>query len=154
VQEARTRGGVVGVERQAIEAVLEDRIDVAIRSRAGRDGPPTGRFDARRAVLFHEPQEPKTGPIALLGVRTARENLVDEGFGLRSHGGAPSDQPGRTPLEMGAMGVGHVVRDGREAADLVAPRMDPDARPPMNTSMVVADSRMSNTWWMSRYGAE
>ena len=37
---ASRRGGRRGVEQErlAIEAVLEDRVDVAIRARAGRDG--------------------------------------------------------------------------------------------------------------------
>src|SRR6266851_4712250 len=108
VHDTRPGRRLVGVEWQAIETMLENRIDV-IRAGADGHGAPTRRLDALRAVPFRQPQQPETGPIALLGVWTAREDLLDERFGLRSHGGAPPDQAGRTPLEMGAMSVRHVL---------------------------------------------
>ena len=62
----RRRGRIVGLERHAIEAVLEHRLDVAIRPGADGDRPTAGGLDAFGAVLLREPQQAETGPIALL----------------------------------------------------------------------------------------
>jgi len=48
------RGSLGGVEREAIEAVFEHGLDVAILAGPGRDGPPARAFDALGAVLLHE----------------------------------------------------------------------------------------------------
>src|SRR5438445_446013 len=93
------RGRIVSLERHAIEAVFEHRLDMPIGAGADGNRPTAGGLDAFGAVLLREPQQPETGPIALLGVRPARENLLDERRGVRPHRGAPGDQAGRTPLQ-------------------------------------------------------
>ena len=47
--------------------MFEHRLDMAIGARAGDDGAAARRLDPLRPVLFREPQQAQTGPIALLG---------------------------------------------------------------------------------------
>src|SRR5712691_6030606 len=130
IRVAGTRGGRwgIGLERHAIETVLEHRLDVAIRPGADGDRPTAGGLDTVGAVLLREPQQAETGPIALLRVRPARENLLDERRGVRPHRGPPADQAGGTPLQMRAVRVGHVLGDRGEAAGMMTAAMHPDPR--------------------------
>ena len=129
IRVAGTRGGRrgIGLERHAIKAVLEHRLDMSIRPGAGGDRPTAGGLDPFGAVLLREAQQAETGPIALLRMRPARENLRDQGGGLRSQRGPPADQAGRTPLQMRAVRVGH-VRGDRRIAHVRAAAMHPDPR--------------------------
>jgi hypothetical protein len=120
-------GRIVSLERHAIEAVLEHRLHMAKRPGADGARPPAGRLDAVGAVLLREPQHAETGPIALLGVRTAGENLLDQRGGVRPRHGTSPDQARRTPLQMRPVSVRHVLRDGREAGMLTA-AVHPDPR--------------------------
>src|SRR2546425_13025586 len=72
----------LALEGHAIEPVFEHGLDMPIRAGAHGHGPPARRFHPLRAVLFREAQQAETGSIALLRVRTARQNLLDEAGGL------------------------------------------------------------------------
>ena len=98
---------------------------------ADGDGPSAGRLDAFGAVLLREAQQAETGPVALLGMRPTRENLLDEGGRLWSHGGAPPNQAGGAPLRVRPVGVGHVLGDRREAAGVMTAAMHSDPRAPL-----------------------
>jgi hypothetical protein len=67
----------ISLERQAIKAVFEHGLDVAIGAGAHGDGARAGRFHSLGAVLLRQTEQAKTGPIPLLGVRPAREDLLD-----------------------------------------------------------------------------
>src|SRR6266850_5652438 len=59
-------------------------------------------------------------------MRPAGENLLDEGGGVWPDGRAPPDQARWAPLQMRAMGVGHVLRNGGKPAHLMTAAMDPE----------------------------
>src|SRR5262249_39075547 len=61
-------------------------------------------------------------------MRAARQDVLDERGGLRSHGGGPPNQAGGTPLQMRPGRVGHVLRDCRKPADVMTAAMNPHPR--------------------------
>ena len=122
---ARRRG--LRVQGQTVQAVFEDRLDVTIRPRAGGDRPGAGGVEPFGPVLLRQPQDAQARAIALLGMGPALEQGLDERFGVAPDGGAPADQAGGAPLQMRAMRLRHVVRDGRVAAGQIAAHMQPHA---------------------------
>jgi len=60
------RGGH-GVGGGAIEAALEDRVDVAVGAGASGQRPGTRRLQPRRVVALGEPQDAEAGAVPLLG---------------------------------------------------------------------------------------
>ena len=68
---------------QAVEPVLEDRVDVSVRADADGERSPTGRFEPLGAVVASQPQDAQDGPIALLGMGT---RLDDAGRHLSNRG--------------------------------------------------------------------
>ena len=82
---ARDRAAGGGLdERDAIEPMLEDGVDVAVGTGADGEGPRTGRFQPRVAVALTEPQEPQAGAVALLGMRAVCQRSPKQ-----SHPGSP-----------------------------------------------------------------
>src|SRR5262245_48064502 len=75
-------GGGLGGEREAIEAVFEDRVDVPIGARLDGAGARASGFEPGAAVALGEAQDAQAGAIALLGVRAIGEDGADEGGGL------------------------------------------------------------------------
>ena len=65
--------------RQAVEAVLEDGVDVAVGADADEQGPRTGGLEAGGAVAATEAKQPQAGAVALFGMRTVGEDGGDEG---------------------------------------------------------------------------
>src|SRR5262245_53849096 len=104
--EGELRGGLGPGE--SIEAVLQDRIDMAIGAGLDRAGTGAGGLEPVRAIAFGEPQDPQAGAIALLRVRSIRENRGDERRGLRPDGPRPVDEARGRPLQMVLVGLGHV----------------------------------------------
>ena len=107
-------------ERDLIEAVLEDRVDVAIG--AGGDAARAGArgFQPGRAVALGQAQDAEARAIALLGMRAVGEDRLDEGRGLRADRLGPADDARGRPLQMALMGLGHVGGVGGVAAADVA----------------------------------
>src|SRR5688572_10250619 len=83
------RGGGRG---EPVEAVLEDRIDVAIRARLDRDGAGAGGLEPLRAVALGQAHDAEARAIALLGMRPIRENRLRQRGGLRADGAGPVDE--------------------------------------------------------------
>lgn len=80
----------LGLHGQTVEAVFEDRLDVAIRPRAGHDRAGAGGLEPLGAVPLRQPEEPEAGAIALLRMRAALENRrgVDRDGGFCGRAGA------------------------------------------------------------------
>ncbi len=70
----------------------QDRLDVAIRPCARRDGAGAGRLESRGAVPLRQAEEPEAGAIALLRMRTALENRRDQRFRVAADRRPPPDQ--------------------------------------------------------------
>lgn len=106
---------------EAVEAVLEHGVDVAVGPGPDGDRTGAGRLQSGLAIALAEPEQAEARAVALLGMRTIRENRLDEGGGLRANGSAPRDQPRGRPLQMALMAQGHVGRVGGVApADRIA----------------------------------
>ena len=110
----------LGGQGQAIEAVLEDGVDVAVRAGLGGPGPGTGRFHPLAPVALGEPQNAQAGAITLLGVRAILEDGLDEGGGVGADGAGPVEQARGRPLQVLAMRLGHVSGIGGVAAPEIA----------------------------------
>src|SRR5689334_19121892 len=65
-------------ERHAIEPVLEDRLDVAVRAGTGDEGAGAGGLEALGAVGFVEAQDAQAGAVPLLGVTTLAHDRLGE----------------------------------------------------------------------------
>ena len=107
--------------------MFENRLDVAIRPRARGHRPGAGGVEPLGTVLLRQAQDAQARAIALLGMGPALKEGLDERFGVAPDGGAPADQAGGAPLQMRPMRLGHVLRDGRVAAGLIAAHMQPHA---------------------------
>lgn len=64
--------------RLAVEPVFEDRLDVPVRVRARGEGPGARRLDTLVAVRLRQAEQAEASTVALLGMRTTREDLLDE----------------------------------------------------------------------------
>ena len=67
---------------QAVEPVLEDRVDVAVGADADDQSAGTGGLEAGGAIAAAEAEQPEAGTVALLGMRTLGEDGGDERSGL------------------------------------------------------------------------
>src|SRR5256885_17222028 len=98
-----------GRERgEPVEAVLEDRIDVAIGAGLDGAGPGARRFEPLPAVALGQAQDAEARAIALLGMRTVREDLLDQGGRLGADRARPVDEARRRPLQMALVRLRHV----------------------------------------------
>jgi hypothetical protein len=87
---------------EAVEPVLEDRVDVAVGAGADGLGPGTGGLEPGGAVAAAEAEQPQAGAVALLGMRAvgqdggdAPDGLGAESPALRDGGGEPTSGDGR-----------------------------------------------------------
>src|SRR5690606_25987287 len=95
---------LLGAQRLLIQAVLEDRFDTFVAVAAQAQCALTGGFQARLAIGLAQAHDPQTGPVALLGVRSAGQDRGNEPGGGRSGFLRPADEPGGRPLAVLAMG--------------------------------------------------
>src|SRR5437867_841874 len=115
---ARVRGRGEGERRRGrercepVEAVLEDRIDVAIGAGLDGAGPGARRFEPLPAVALGQAQDAEARAIALLGMRTVREDRLDQGGRLGADRARPVDEARRRPLQMALVRLWHVGRVG------------------------------------------
>src|SRR5262245_1204048 len=109
---------------ESIEAVLQDRIDMTIGAGLDRAGAGAGGLEPPRAIALGETQDPQAGAIALLRMRTIRENCRDERRRLRPDGPRPVDEARGRPLQMVLVGLGHVSGVGGVTAAEGASAMD------------------------------
>src|SRR3989442_4878884 len=94
---------------QAVEPVLEDRVDVAVGADANEQRPGTGSLEAGGAVAAAEAEQPEAGAGALLGVRAVGEDGGGERRGLGGRRlGPPGENRRRSPPKLpgGPLGVG------------------------------------------------
>ena len=80
----------LGGEGEAIEAVLEDGVDVPVGAGLDGAGPRAGGFESLAAIALGEAQDAQAGAIALLGVGAIGEDGLDQGGGVRADGGRPT----------------------------------------------------------------
>src|SRR5881628_1071400 len=90
--------------REPVEAVLEDRVDVAVGARVDRDGAGAGGLEPRGTIALGQPQDAKARAIALLGMRPIREDRLHQGGGLRADRAGPVDEARGGPLEVVLVG--------------------------------------------------
>lgn len=105
---------------EAVEAVLEHGVDVAVGAGADGDGAGAGRLQAGLAIARAEPQEAEARAVALLGMRAVGENRLDKGRRRRADRAGPGDEARGGPLQVALMGLGHVGRVGGVAAAAMA----------------------------------
>src|SRR5439155_19042952 len=86
---------------ESVEAVLEDRVDVAVGARVDRAGAGAGGLEALGAVALGQAQDAEARAIALLGMRAIRENRLDQRGGVRAEGCGPGHGPGGRPSAVG-----------------------------------------------------
>ena len=110
-------------QRHAIEAVLQDRVDMAIGARADGDRARARGLEPLGAVALGEAQDAEARAVALLGVRAIGEDRLDQLLGGGPDALGPVDDPRRRPLQVLLVGLRHVRRDRRVAAALAAARM-------------------------------
>src|SRR5450631_160669 len=103
-----------------VEAVFQDRIDVAIGARSDGHAPCARSFEAGISVAFAEPKNAEAGAIALLGVRPIGKDRFGQCAGLWADLGGPVDDARRAPFHVLAMGSGHVLSDGGVTSPQVA----------------------------------
>ena len=82
MQRPRDRRRGLGVQGQTVQAVFENRLDVAIRPRAGGDRAGAGGVEPLGAVLLRQAEDAQARAIALLGMGPALEKGLDERFGV------------------------------------------------------------------------
>src|SRR5207245_10323832 len=61
---------------EPVEAVPEDRVDVAVGTRVDRAGAGAGRLEPGRAIALGQPQDAQARAIALLRMRPIREDRL------------------------------------------------------------------------------
>src|SRR5882672_726325 len=113
-------------QRLTIEAVVEDGVDRAVRSGADLEATAAGRLEAVDAVLAGEPQDAHAGAEALLGVRAAAQDDVDQGGGVWPDGGGFALDALVRPAGVAAMRARHVLGHGSVAATSAAQQMAGD----------------------------
>ena len=77
--------------RCAIESVLQDRFDVAVRTRSGGKRTRTRGLEPSVAIALGEPQDAEARAVALLGVRSIRQDGFDQRARLHAYRGRPVD---------------------------------------------------------------
>ena len=95
-----------------IEFGVEDRLDTLAGRRTDGQRPPAGGFQALVAAVLGEVEQTEAGAVALFRMRAVIELPLHHGTGGRTDAESPVEQSPRRPLQMFAMGVGHVFGDG------------------------------------------
>src|SRR6266478_6011663 len=86
----------------SVEAVLEDRGDGAVASRADVIAAPAGGFEACRPIALGEPEDAEAGPEALLGMRLGLHDRLEQRLRCRPDlRGLLHDAGGRPVAEAG-----------------------------------------------------
>ena len=116
------RGGA-----EAVEAVLEDGIDVAVGAGAGGQGARTRRFQARGAIPLAQAEQPEAGAEALLGMRAIGEDGDDQGCRLGPDVLSPAGDARGRLLQVAQVGLGHMGGDRGVVAAMRAARVGGDA---------------------------
>ena len=78
MRDRRARFGIARGQRGAVEPVLQDRVDVAVRTTADRECAGTSSLEAIATILLVEPDDPEARAEAMLGVLPLDEDLLDE----------------------------------------------------------------------------
>src|SRR6266851_6890157 len=110
-----------------IEAVLKDGVDRAVRSGADLEAAAARRLEPLDTVLAGQPQDAETGAEALLGMRPAAQDDLDQGGGIVADGGGLALDTLVGPAGVAAMGRRHVLGHGGVAAAGTAQQVTSDA---------------------------
>lgn len=104
-----------------IEPAAQDRVDAPRRVRADAERASAGGLDAGLVEGLRESDEPKARAVALLGVRSPAEDLLDELRGVGPDGRGPRDHACRCPLRVRLVRLRHVLgQSGVAALDAVS----------------------------------
>src|SRR6185312_5112322 len=97
----------------AIEVVLQDRVDRAIRAGTDLERTTASGFEPFAAIAFGEPQDADAGAEALLGMRAFLQDDLDERRGVAPDLTGFPPQPLRRPVGIASMARGHVLAHRR-----------------------------------------
>src|SRR6266403_1851434 len=101
---------VGGHHRVLVTAGFQDR-QHALAARALQfHGQGARRLEPAMPVLARQGEQPQTGPVSLLRMSLALEQMLDHRAGMGADRGAPVDEPSRRPLRMLAVRFRHVLR--------------------------------------------
>ena len=99
-------------ERLVLQPVFEDGLDALVTERVQRQRASTGRLQPGRSVLFAQPQDAQTGPVALDGMGAGGQDLLHHLCRIRACLVRPADQPLRAPLHILPVMARHVLQHG------------------------------------------
>src|SRR3954469_18634541 len=100
----------------AIEAVLEDRLDRAVRAGADVEAALAGRFQAVGPVMARQAQNADRGAVSLLRMWPALQDQRNELGGVRTDCRRVGADALDRPLGIAPVGAWHVLGDCRVAA--------------------------------------
>ena len=88
-------GSSVVLGRQPVQALLEDRGHALVAGRADRQGPLAGLLQALPVIAPSQVEQPQAGAVAVLGVRTVLQLLLDHLGGTGPDVGGPVQEAPR-----------------------------------------------------------
>lgn len=113
------------------QAVLERRLDAAIREAAGAQRPLAGSLQPVRAVEFARAEDPEAGAVAPGRVRPGRTDLPEQLFGVRADAAGLLEHPLGILFRKGAVSRRHVLRQRGEPVLPPVAEMTRDALSPV-----------------------
>src|SRR5262249_56016543 len=114
-------------QRLGIQCFVEDGVDGAVGKRADLEAASAGGLEAIGTELAGEPENAETGAEALLGMRAAAQDDLDEGRGVGTDPGGFAEDALVGPAGVAAMGRGHVLGHGRVTAARAAEQVASNA---------------------------
>jgi hypothetical protein len=141
-------------QRLTVQPLVEDRADRAVGT--GPDLEPTtaGGLETIRAVLAGEPEDAEAGAEALLGMRPAAQDDLDESGGVAADGGGLAQEALVGPAGVATVGARHMVGQRGVPAARTAQQMTGNPLPLVEQLDYSPVMRASTSWRSSRCGTE
>lgn len=114
-------------ERLLVEPALQDRVHALVGFGADREGAAGCRLETLLAVGFGEFQNTDTGAEALLGVSASSDDALGQFQRSRANFLGPTHDALGRPVGILAVGLRHVLPDGRVMAAPIASNVGGDA---------------------------
>src|SRR5215468_7530293 len=96
-------------QRLAVQPLVEDRADRAVGTGADLEPAPTSGLEPIVAVVSREPEDAEAGAEALLGMRPAAQDDLDQGGGVGADGSGLTQHALMGPAGMTAVRRWHVL---------------------------------------------